>query len=237
MMLLPMLLTLSAPSPTIEPNHALRFGHETDALIVPYRKIMDVKELTLEAWIYVEPEASENFFNYIVCRNYADLGYGMALHGRSPKVWSQAKAPPIAIGKWTHLAAVVTKSVLKCYIDGEYVYSEPRNDYLKPFQHDLIIGNSDMTGEPGGTRTCFRGRIDEVRIWSRPRTQAQIRATMNRFLRGNERGLIAYYPFEEQMGQSIRDVSGHLSPGVLSTMDADPWSEGPQLEGKVPRLR
>ncbi len=210
-------------------NHALRFRNG-EVVTVPYRKAMDVQEGTFEAWIRIDPSASDLFYNYILCRNYSNLGYGLALHGNHPKVFSQAPGTPVEFNRWTHVAAVVSTKAFKMYVNGELTYTEPRQGPLSPFTHDLMIGNSDFFGEPGHTSTAFRGWIDEVRIWSRPRTQQQVKSTMNRFLSGRERGLIGYYDFEEGNGIAVRDRAGKLGPGTLSLRSGNPWSEGPPLD-------
>ncbi|MFA6136806.1 MAG: LamG domain-containing protein [Sulfurimonas sp.] len=51
--------------------------------------------------------------------------------------------------------------------------------------------------------------LDEVRIWNTPRTQAEIKASMNHQLDGNETGLVAYYNFDERIGTTVIDIAGH----------------------------
>ncbi|MFK5971063.1 MAG: hypothetical protein QM487_13225 [Candidatus Marithrix sp.] len=47
----------------------------------------------------------------------------------------------------------------------------------------------------GESTNYFSGEIDEVRIWSVARSQAEIQASMNSTLTGSESGLAAYYNF------------------------------------------
>lgn len=223
-------------------GHSLSFTRDHDCVIIPHQATMNVKEVTIEAWIYIDSGADKRFFNYIVCHNYGNLGYGLAIHGRPSKVSSQAPSSHLANNKWIHLASVVSTKARKLYIDGELAYAEEHLGPLNPIDKPLWIGNSDMNGEPGGETTNFIGRIDEVRIWSKPRTQAEIRRTMNRYLTGREKNLIAYFPFEEGSGQIIHDYSKHLISGSLgSTFEASDddaaWAEGVPLKGNLPKLR
>lgn len=221
-------------------GHALYFERDHQVAVVPYQAAMNVPEVTLEAWIKVEP--NERFYSYVVSRNYGDLGYGIALHGRPTKVFSQAESIPVPIGVWTHVALVASVRSHKFYVNGELASAAERSGPLKPFEHPLMIGNSNFFGYPGNEPTGFRGWIDELRIWSKPRTQLQIKQTMNRRLRGSERNLLAYFPFDEGKGQIVHDYSGHLISGSLGGSfqedgDDPSWSPGVDLKGAIPRLR
>lgn len=220
-------------------SHSLHFERDGQIAVIPYQKPLDVKELTLEAWIKVEPNS--HFYSYVVSRNYGNLGYGIALHGRPIKVFSQAEATAVPIGRWIHVAAVVSDKAQKFYVDGELASALARDGFLRPFEHELLIGNSDFSGSPGNEPTGFRGYIAEVRIWSIPRTQAQIKKAMGRYLRGTERGLLAYFPLVEGKGQVIHDYTGHLMSGCLGrSYLADPtdptWADGIRLKGRLPRI-
>jgi len=176
-----------------------------------------------------------------VSRNNSDLGYGIALHGR-PKVFSQAAATKVPVNEWTHIAVSISTRTHKTYVNGELAEAGERNGPLVPYEHALILGDSDFTSIPGGEPTTFRGTIDEVRIWSKPLTQAQIKRNMKRYLRGNERNLFAYFPFEEGKGQIVHDYTGHLISGSLGAGfqedDRDPaWSTGMTLSGRKPVVK
>jgi hypothetical protein len=223
-------------------NPCLRFERNEQVAVVPYQRAMDVEEVTIEARIKVDPSSTDQFFNYILCRNYGDFGYGMAIHGRPVKVFSQAPATRVPIDTWTHVALVCSRRSGKLYVDGEVAGAWEEQGARRPFAHPIMIGNSDMQGQPGNTPTPFRGCIDEVRIWSIPRTQAAIRRTMKRYLRGNEPGLLAYFPFNEGQGQILHDYTGHLISGSLGggfTPDGDDplWDQAPDLQGSRPKLR
>ncbi len=222
---------------------ALRFSHDGQLAMIPYQAPMDVKQMTLEAWIKVDDQARERFFNYIVSRNYGNLGFGFAIHGNPVKVFSQAPSVPVPMNVWTHVALVVSDKAQKLYVNGELAAAEARDGELRPYARPFLIGNSPFSGEPGGQPTGFRGVIDEVRLWSKPHTQAEVRATMNRYLRGNEPHLVAYLPFEEGKGQIVHDYSGHLLSGCVGNnflveLDQDAeWVEGVPLKGRVPKIR
>jgi hypothetical protein len=71
----------------------------------------------------------------------------------------------------------------------------------------IILGN--------GWNRPFAGEIDEVRLWNRALSGAEIQA--GRFSRafGNEPGLVGAWSFEEASGTVIRDVSTNQNHGTM----------------------
>ncbi|MFM6439732.1 MAG: Calx-beta domain-containing protein, partial [Microcystis panniformis] len=69
----------------------------------------------------------------------------------------------------------------------------------------------------------FSGKIDEVRIWNKARTQSEIQADMNYQLTGTESGLIGNRQFNECTGNTETDLSGHNNNG---TIYGATWTEG-----------
>jgi hypothetical protein len=61
----------------------------------------------------------------------------------------------------------------------------------------------------------FDGAIDEVRIWSVGRNQAQIQDNMNSVIPENSAGLAAYYRFDEGTGTTAADATGNANNGTL----------------------
>ena len=75
-----------------------------------------------------------------------------------------------------------------------------KNNMNKNILHYQIYGRGDH----------FVGEIDELRIWNAARTQEEILANMNSELTRNESGLVAYWNFNVQPGETvIPDASGN----------------------------
>src|SRR5690606_1261436 len=74
----------------------------------------------------------------------------------------------------------------------------------------------------------FNGSLDEVRIWTIPRTQSEIQANMYNCLTGSESGLSAYYQFENGSGSStLSDVTSNGNTGTLTNMNVNTaWNSG-----------
>ncbi len=73
---------------------------------------------------------------------------------------------------------------------------------------DVLIGASNFGS---GYLRRFDGIIDDVRIWDRALSGAQIAARMNCRLSGAEDGLVAYYPFD---ASTLVDATGHGHDGA-----------------------
>ena len=69
----------------------------------------------------------------------------------------------------------------------------------------------------------WQGLIDEVRLWSIPRSDQEIADNMNRALFGDEAGLLGYWRMDESSGQVIYDSVGrmHGSLGLNSYVQLD----------------
>ena len=105
----------------------------------------------------------------------------------------------IKLNKWHHIAGVIDprNDSMKIFINGVEV---GRRDFKRQFRlHKsllpLRIGSSH---EDRPAASPFVGYIDEVRIWNIARTGEEIRADMDRKLKGNEPGLIGYWNFDTE---------------------------------------
>ena len=93
---------------------------------------------------------------------------------------------------WHHWACVYDRSIPRRYIyrDGVLVASDtPTGDYAGV--GPIVLGFSPAT------KRYFAGQLDEVRIWSTPRSEAQIRSNLNGPIAANTAGLVAYWQFDE----------------------------------------
>lgn len=140
------------------------------------------------------------------------LGYGVALFSSG-----DYNVKPY---EWTHVAfsVIATQSAedpfsAKMYVNGAEVPQAPelpgnawraecRRNYLR-FE-PIRLGFYD-----NGIEQYWDGRIDEVRIWSEPRDDADIKADYIRPLSGREAGLLAYYRIDEGQGTVIKDATLH----------------------------
>lgn len=195
-------------------------------------------EVTVEAWVYADTLQQWG----IIAANWSDaigeFHFGLdnntqklsAYIGESNGGYEKVVAPNVfPTGEWKHVAFVAdaTDKKVYLYIDGSVVADISYDGTLKDTFRDLGIGAKPNTTDTGGVYT-WDGRIDEVRIWSDARTQAEIQDNMNNVLVGNEAGLAAYYQMNtSNTGNSHLEDDGSASAdidGVLTNMGSANWA-------------
>lgn len=112
-------------------------------------------------------------------------------------------------GVWTHIAVVFNGAQRLHYINGELAGSWPEPGPLTTSTDPVRIGSDFMHDvQP-------MGEIDEVRLWSVARTQAQIRAWLNERIRVAQPGLIAVWPLDGNGQDVIGPHDGNpVGPGI-----------------------
>jgi hypothetical protein len=134
--------------------------------------------MTLEAW--VRPSALGSSLRSVLMKerpagfDYSLLADTAANHPTANVMTTSAfeAAGPSALGlsTWTHLAQTWDGSALRLYIDGAEVATQPSPGTLITSTGQVRIG--------GSSGQFFSGLIDEVRIYNRARTAAEIAADM-----------------------------------------------------------
>jgi hypothetical protein len=226
---------------------ALVFDGSGAHVAIPDNASLDLTdELTLEAW--VNPSALGGYrvildktttgtpSNYYLALVGSQLNFGFFNDGWREHTAATALVP----GTWYHVAATYSDAAdsVRLYVDGAEVLSEPELNSLLPNAEQLRIG-------VGFSNEGFSGRIDEVRVYARVLTAAEIQADMNRPVTGTSStttrppttsttttsttsttrtttsttrppDLIAAYGFEEASGETVLDASGNGNTGTIS---------------------
>jgi hypothetical protein len=106
-------------------------------------------------------------------------------------------------GKWTHVALVSAGnggSWMAIYLDGILVNSYNGSTVGPSFTASGATIGSYQSGT--GDIAFHQGAIDEFRVWSVVRTQAEIQHDMTSSLAGTESGLVGYWRFDEGTGDT-----------------------------------
>ncbi len=128
-----------------------------------------------------------------------------------------------SLNTWYHVAGTMdyVNNVAKLYCNGVLVDTKTNN--YAPMTRAIptqlswdIILNSGYPNPPLG------GYMDEVRIWSRVRTPAEIAANYNQCLLGNEQDLMVYYRCNQSAGSFAIDATTNGYNGNLTNTSA--WS-------------
>ena len=143
---------------------------------------------------------------------------------------------PVTLREWHHVAATYDGTTWRLYLDGRLdgevrANATPRADSI---QHFGIGTALDSSGTPAGR---FHGLIDEVRVWDRARTEAEIAVGMREAITSAE-GLVARFALDEADGGALDSAGGHdgtiegatfASPGAV--LDR---GEPPAIVGTIP---
>jgi Concanavalin A-like lectin/glucanases superfamily len=161
-------------------GRALAFEHVGDHVTVKASSSLDLtKGMTLAAW--VRPATSARTWRAaIVKRGGGGLAYGLyANRGRAAARMGaaagvRARGGVVRAGRWSHLAATYDGKVLRVYVNGVLESTKRMSGAIAGADGPLIIGGNGVGGEG------FKGRIDDVRVWSVGLSARSIRAEMHR---------------------------------------------------------
>jgi hypothetical protein len=188
-------------------GNALLFDGVDDQVKLALDNVFQFDEaLTVEAWVrpddlgpsgivfgvsdswglYFAP-SYPRAFTFAVNTSYVG-GLGDAAFGGDPQR-----------GVWCHVAGTYDGTWIRLYQNGLLVGEE--GHYMPgPMLKTTQIWIGHQTG-------YWKGAIDEVRVWHRVLTEAEIAGSMNHALQGNEPGLVLYYRLDESAGQEVLDSS------------------------------
>jgi hypothetical protein len=85
-----------------------------------------------------------------------------------------SQAGTIALNAWSHLAATYDGSTLRLYVNGTQVSSQTIAGSILGSSGPLRIGGNTVWGE------WFKGSIDDVRVYDRALSAAEVQSDMGR---------------------------------------------------------
>ena len=214
-----LVLLFLVASPLHAQNRVLSLDGDGDYVELPTGIFNHLTEATVEGWVRFDEFRSWAQF---IAFGKEDNAFGINHQRHTPNlqffiVRNENTGPDIirvnqglALGQWVHLAAVSGPNGMQLYINGTLV---GQNVYTGSFATIDSAGHRNYLGRSNWERNAdLKGQIDEVRVWGRARTGAEIRADMFRPLSGAEPGLIGLWNFD---GGDARDRSPHGHHGQL----------------------
>lgn len=117
------------------------------------------------------------------CRLYTETGMHQV----------QAPAGTIQAGVWQHLAWVFNETTVEFFVDGISIGSSSASGTFTATDRPFTIGKTLASGY----NFIYKGGIDEVSLWTKALTQAEIQDMMTNELEGNETDLVLYYKFNQ----------------------------------------
>ncbi|MFK7933063.1 MAG: BspA family leucine-rich repeat surface protein, partial [Saprospiraceae bacterium] len=213
------------------PGAALAYDGNGDIVTVADDPLLDLtSEITIEFWC--KPNANASGYQIYVMKAGSGGwggGYGMVTNGSGnlhfmPTGWFGSghinTSYKLPADQWVHLAATYDGTTSKIYLNGVESFSASTSGATIP-QNNLVMG---IGGDYGVSSYSFSGSMDEVRVWNKALTVAEIQANMNCEIQGGTTGLIVNYHFNQ--GEAGEDNS---SPAV-NTLDDD---SGNNLDGAL----
>jgi hypothetical protein len=166
---------------------ALSFDGVNDWVTINDANDLDLTTgMTLEAWVYPTASGSGSWRNVVIKERPQGEAYNLYANTtlNVPTVFivraAQTGTPMDASGTaavpantWTHLSATYDGTTLRLYVNGAQVGTRAVSGAMVTSTGVLRIGGNSLWGE------FFAGRIDEVRIYNRALTAAQIQSDMN----------------------------------------------------------
>ena len=173
---------------TTQFGKALKFNGTSNWVTVNDSASIDLTTgMTVEAWVY--PTVSLSNWATVLMKEQPGFAtywlYANDDTNRPANVVSVggtfrqlSAGPHLPTKTWTHLAATYDGSTQKLYVNGELAGSRPQAGTMAVSNGKLRIGGNSIWGE------YFTGQIDEVRIYNRALTQAEILADSKRAVVG-----------------------------------------------------
>ena len=132
--------------------------------------------MTLEAWI--NPAKIDAWRTAIMKERTGDLAYALYSSGlNKPSAYvpsgSVLASPALVANTWTHLAATYDGTTIRLYVNGVQKATAASASTLLASAGPLRLGGNSIWGE------YFAGKLDDVRIYDKALTAAQIQADMN----------------------------------------------------------
>lgn len=209
-------------------NDRITLGTAINAVIDP------LNTFTAEAWVY-NTSFDNGLGNNVgaIIGNYntlsVDMQFMLRRDGTAYQFWvndsgtTNFKAVSVSntalLNQWQHVAGVWNGSDLKLYVNGILVGTTTGvtgASFKSQLNNPVYLGNNFSSEK-------FVGNLDEVRLWTRALTVAEIVNNMNCELGASQTGLLAYYKFNQGFGggnnislTSLIDSSGNNYNGTLN---------------------
>ena len=202
---------------------ALQFDGKNDYVDCGNDASLDITdEITIETW--VKPETDS--VSYIVSKEILEGGttwYGYRLDqytGNTVRahIWTDGDqgrnlSGAIFLNFWNHIVVTYSKNeeITKLYVNGILKDDDYTTGNIKIASSiNFNIGRSNLSYP-------FDGLIDEVRIYNRALTEAEVKYHYNRG------GPVAQWDMDEGSGSAINDKSGNGNDGTISGAT---WAQG-----------
>ena len=160
----------------------------TGYLVVQEPAVFNVPDITVSFW--VKPAVLTGRRG-LIAKRFAGTGAPWVISQNGSGIGCEAceengvwtfnfiSPPALKLNEWTHVAVVAQNGVgLRLFANGQQVAEKANPARRAANTEPLVLGREAWGGDPptGETPGFFQGLLDEVKIWTRPLTAAQIAA-------------------------------------------------------------
>jgi len=210
------------------PGNALSFDGSNDrvagALPAVFGNIA-ANDLTVEAWVM--PASTAAFqrvvFAQLNASNFVTLtlGAGGNVYGyvrRGATTFSLVTSTPISTNQWTHLALTWQPAIssLQLYVNGTTVPTGFGGSSSSGTDNLLVIGARTDGAQP------YNGVVDEVKIWSVARSQAQVGLDAASEADPTDPALAAYFDFNQGVANgtntTVTTLANRVNPSQRKSL-------------------
>jgi hypothetical protein len=161
-------------------GRALQFDGRDDLVNIKHSASLGLtKAMTLEAWVYPTARLSGSP-TVLLKERSGGLAYALDANSDATLRPSStinvggadrqlAAGPQLPSNTWTHLAATYDGATQRLYVNGQLAGSRPQTGSIATSDGTLRIGGSAIVNDE-----FFTGYVDEVRVYNRALTQAEI---------------------------------------------------------------
>ncbi|HEX4122237.1 MAG TPA: choice-of-anchor Q domain-containing protein [Verrucomicrobiae bacterium] len=181
---------------------------------------------TISAWVYLNQGGSYNLPIGILSAQTCGGSIEFMIHSSTanntdPQYFElgacghfdgQLSPCPVPLNTWTHIAVTLgSNNLVSFYVNGALTGS-----FIDPSSGGYYMLGTAVALAGNGSGRRFNGMLDEVQIWNRALSAAEVQAD-HVSLSGSESGLYAYYRFNDGSGSTATNsaVASGASNGAL----------------------
>lgn len=215
-------------------NATLLFNGSSQYLEIPDDNSLDLNSsFTIEGWVYPTGPGSQVTEGGIIINKegsyeIARFTDGTFRYALSPSGtgsdWSWYNTTLTApLNRWTHFAMVKSGATVIFYVNG----STSNTNSSMPATMSANTQTVKIANRTSSSH-YFNGYIDELRIWSITRTQAEIKSNIfNKNLSNAAAGLIAYYQLNEGSGTTTANSCSNTTGINAALINSPLWNNSP----------
>ena len=129
-------------------------------------------------------------------------------------------AAPVTTGTWTHVAGVLDGTAVRLYVNGTLVATGTTTVPIPNDDNEVVIGASS-NGNPLISE-FFNGTLDEIRVYNRALSQAEIQTDMNTPITATLSGsIMTTFVYDGEGGRVKKSVGGTTTRYISPLYECD----------------